>query len=388
MQFEAKSNSRPVGLLPETVLLLSLVLVGVMFVLTGALARMYHAKEESLAQEWYSRGDAHLASGEAANALEDFRNALNYSPGNPRAELRLAESLEAAGRFEEARVYFLHLLEQTPGSGEVNLDLARLESRDHHTDAAIRYYRDAIFGVWAEDPLGQRITTRIELVQYLSSLNLNGDAQAALVALAASVPPTDPALNVRVGSMLLAAKNYSPALAKFRQALAVDPNNAAALNGAVQSEFALGDFRRAEPYLPRALKLNPGDVDLRRISDAIQMVREIDPNERGLPDMERAHRASQDLEVAGVRLASCAQAQHLNLDAKAPSSPLQIATLRLESNRSNWSARNLARHPERIADVMDLVFDIEKLTAKACGAPTGADQAILLLALSPQSEPQ
>src|SRR6202043_1399862 len=107
------------------VLLLSLVPLGLLFALTATLARTYHVREAGLVQEWSRRGDQDLSAGHPAEALEDFRNALAYDPDNNLIQLRLAEALLADDRLTEARSYFLTLWDRSPGSGEVNLDLAR-----------------------------------------------------------------------------------------------------------------------------------------------------------------------------------------------------------------------------------------------------------------------
>ena len=85
-------------------------------------------------------------------AFEDFRNALSYDPENNLVQARLAEALLADGRITEAGSYFLNLWDRTPGSGEVNLDLAHLSQRTNDVDGAIRYFQSAIYGSWEDDP--------------------------------------------------------------------------------------------------------------------------------------------------------------------------------------------------------------------------------------------
>ncbi len=99
------------------------------FAVTGIAAKFYHAERDSLARQWYERGAADLRAGRPATALEDFRTALVYSRGNDLYQLRVAQALIAANQPEEARAYLLSLWERTPGSGIVNLELARLAER-------------------------------------------------------------------------------------------------------------------------------------------------------------------------------------------------------------------------------------------------------------------
>ena len=128
------------------VLLFSLLLLALLFAITAALARTYHAREEGLVSEWFQKGNTDLADGKPTQAFEDFRNSLSYGPENTNVQLRLAEALLADGRFTEARSYLVNLWDRAPGSGEVNLDLAHVSMQTGDMDQAIRYFRGAIFG--------------------------------------------------------------------------------------------------------------------------------------------------------------------------------------------------------------------------------------------------
>src|ERR1700758_5876826 len=110
----------------EIVLLTSLVLLLVFVIFTAFAARMYHKQYHVLGDEWFARGDQEFHSGNAAAALSDYRNALLYSPGNTNFQFHLAKALAATGRNDEARAYLVTLLSDSPGSGETNLELARI----------------------------------------------------------------------------------------------------------------------------------------------------------------------------------------------------------------------------------------------------------------------
>ena len=169
-------------------LLLSLIPLGLLFALTVTLARTYHAREAGLVQQWFRRGEQDMSAGQPGKALEDFRNALAYDPANDSVQLRLAEALLADGRLTEARSYLLNLWDRSPGSGEVNLDLAHVAMRMGDSEQAIRYFQSAIYGSWEKDPARQRRNARLELYGYLVSQGRTGDAQAELAGLAADTP--------------------------------------------------------------------------------------------------------------------------------------------------------------------------------------------------------
>ena len=110
----------------ETVLTFSLAALALAFTVAGTATRLYHDQQNSMAQQWYQRGNAELAAGHAAAAVEDFSNAVVYARNNDVFALRLAQAFLAADRPEEARAHLEELWERNPGSGIVNLELARL----------------------------------------------------------------------------------------------------------------------------------------------------------------------------------------------------------------------------------------------------------------------
>jgi predicted Zn-dependent protease len=170
------------------VLLLSLILLVLSFVVTAAMSRTYHVREAALVQEWFRAGEQDMSAGRPEKALEDFRNALAYDPENNLVQLRLAEALLAGGRLTEARSYLANLWDRSPGSGEVNLDLAHVSMRMGDTEQAIRYFRGAIYGSWDSDPALQRRKTRRELYEFLVLEGRSIEAQAELAGLAADTP--------------------------------------------------------------------------------------------------------------------------------------------------------------------------------------------------------
>jgi predicted Zn-dependent protease len=170
------------------VLLLSLIPLALLFALTATLASTYHLREAGLVQEWTHAGDQDMSAGQPDKALEDFRNALAYDSENNAVQLRLAEALLAGDRLPEARSYLLNLWDRSPGSGEINLDLARVSMHLGDQAQAIRYFRTAIYGVWEKDPAQQRRKARRELYDYLISQGRTSDAEAELAGLAADTP--------------------------------------------------------------------------------------------------------------------------------------------------------------------------------------------------------
>ncbi len=89
-----------------------------------------------------------MSSGHPDQAIVALRTALSYAPGERPYELLLAQALGDAGLTEESYNYFLGLWETQPGDGFINLRLARLAATKKDMQAAINYYRGAIYGTW------------------------------------------------------------------------------------------------------------------------------------------------------------------------------------------------------------------------------------------------
>ncbi|MBI1984448.1 MAG: tetratricopeptide repeat protein, partial [Acidobacteria bacterium] len=237
----------------EHALLLSFPVLLVLFVVTGIAARSYHAKQRSLAVEWHGRGEVDLRAGRAERAIEDFRTALVYSRENALYRLRLAQALIAANRADEARAYLLTLWEREPGNGTVNLELARLAAGKGKIGEAARYYHNAIFGVWEENPEERRRQVRLELCQFLVSRGARNEAQAALIELAGDLPK-DAALYASVGALFLRTEDFARALELFKQALDINRRQKAALAGAGEAAFQMANYGEARRYLERAAR--------------------------------------------------------------------------------------------------------------------------------------
>src|SRR3984893_3411625 len=200
----------------EAVLFGCIILLVLFVLFTAAVSRLYHKSIHVLADSWFAQGEVSFQSGEIKSALTDYRNALVYSPDNTKFQFHLAQALAAAGRGDEGRSYLLNLLSESPGSGEVNLALARIAAHKGLTSEALRYYQGAIYGEWENDPIAMRWQERRELCEYLLDRGLEPQAVPELIALADNTPAND-AEHLRIlGNLLLRAKLWNRALTAFR----------------------------------------------------------------------------------------------------------------------------------------------------------------------------
>lgn len=362
----------------ETILVLGLIVLAVLFVVTGFAAQKYHAKERALGEEWCALGLADLNANQAEKAIVEFRTALLYDRDNAACELNLAKGLLAANHVEEARAHLTRLWEHQPEDGEVNLELGRLAARNHDVGQALRYFHNSIYGNWQqEDALDQRRKARLELYQFLLSQGASNQAQAELMALAAELPP-DPQLHVQVGRMFLQAGEYDPALKQFRQALQLDRTNPDALSGAGEIEFQTGNYREAQSFLERAARRNPHNTEVARTLATTEMVLSIDPFEPGLSSDERIARIMREFQQAVHRLEECAQSKGEALEISPPQTPAQTLYDEAMKMKPRIQARVLNREPETVTAALMIVKRIEDFATSTCGEPKGLDEAILL----------
>jgi len=364
------------------VLSISLILLAALFVITAALARSYHAREEGLVTEWYEQGKADLAAGKPATALEDFRNSLSYGPENQEVQLHLAEALLADGQFTEARSYLVNLWDRAPGTGEVNLDLARVSTRTGDLDQAVRYYHGAILGSWDDDPARQRRNARLELSELLLAHRRTEEAQSEVASFAAETSPNDGASLEENGRLFLRVGEPGKALAEFEAALKTNPLQSEWLMAAGRIAFEEGEFTKAENYFSRAERENHSE-DVREPLELVRDVLANDPFLAGLSEEEQARRTWRDFQQGLDRLRECPPAaaanSPVNLPSNQPPSSLQLVDKEAQELRMRVNLSSLGKNPEVRNETMQIVFRIENATSQACGPATSRDQAMKLI---------
>lgn len=372
----------------DVISLLSLfAITAVLAVLTYFLFNSFFRRRQELTQSWLASGEKAIASGHPEQAVEAFRSALEYGPGQRETEIKLAMALAAAGRTDEAISYFNSLLESEPGNGVINLELARLFAKQGDESKAIDYYQRALDGRWQGDGYERRRAVRLELARYLLDQKDYPRARTQLL-IAAGNAPDDPKIKMQIAGMMEEAQDAANALGIYSSIAQQRPGLIEALEGAGRLAFSLGRFGLAREYLERAVN----HPNFQSQPDAIRTAsREmLVDTERLLalfpaPDLsvkERAERILHMAKVAQARLDDCS----LNKVTPVP----VLAKLESQWQRipSRLTPIVLARDPQLEQTIMSLVFDTEKETAQFCGAPGGDDALLLKIAQSPQAVEQ
>ena len=377
----AMDSSRVEGFLhnPPIVLFFLTLIAAFGFWGVSALVRSYDARQQSLAVQLFQEGEVERHSGLAKPAVASLRAALTYDPENYQYQLSLAEALADAGSYEEAKSYLLSLWERVPQDGEVNLQLGRMAAREGNVNGILRYYHNAMYGIWPSNADVKRRQTRFELINVLLQHQQVEQAQSELIALAAVLPP-DPTQHLQTADLFGRAGDYRDALRQYQDVLRLDRRNPAALVGAGKAAFELEDYRTAERYLQGAKQLRALEPQDQELLHTASLILEYDPYRRNLSAAERHRRARAAFQQAKTRLQACAQADGEDLNATPPSTPLQNLQADWQKLKPKLRSGRSPMNFETVDQTMNLVFRIEQQTQKQCGNPQGFDLALLLMA--------
>jgi len=377
---QSRSAHADAGYSRETILLGCFGLIIVLLGLTAFVARMYHKQVHVLADQWFARGEAAFRAGDPVEAAKDYRNALVFSPSNPLFQLHLAQALTAAKEDPEARSYLLNLLAESPGSGEINLELARISARSTQktaTQDALRYYYGAIYGVWDTNPIQMRWDAHRELCEHLLAHGMSDQAQSEIISLAQDIPRGDVARQKEAGALMMRAKLWNRALEQYRAVLVTHKRDEEALVGAGSGAFQAGQYALAFRYLDQ---LPPASRRDRQISAIFETAREVqagNPFLPGLSNQERARRVERALARAQALLQDCLQR---TTEQPAAASPLQQLQVSFNQNSAKWKELSLARNPAAVDPAMNWVFQVEETAAQSCGeSQKPIDRALLLI---------
>ena len=303
--------------------------------------------------------------------MAELRRAAIRDPHNPRYRLALARMLADAGRDAEARRVLLTLREPAPEDADVNLQLARIEARSADADAARRYYQVAIASLWMPNDAERRRNVQIEEIDFLLSHDERARALSELFALQSRLPE-DVALQVRVGRLFLAAGEPRVALQHFSNVLRVNAHDPAALVGAGEATFRLGDYAAAVRHFDGAPPTNAHATELRTIA---ALVLSEDPLAPRLDSRTRRDRITAVLRQVNGRLDGCGVSM--------TSQSVVLDRMRIEAQALDDRLRHDSRAGLRdlADDVVHLAYRVEQATDSRCAIPSSVfDRAVVLIA--------
>ena len=353
------------------------------FAAVGHLVTRYNLNQQARGRKLYAQGLSAATAGNYDAAIEDFRAALTCDPTNSQYQLSLARALRDSNvpqRLEEAESYLVALWQRTPQDAAINLALARVAAHRGSIDDAIRYYHNAMYGVWNSNADSNRNRVRIELIEYLLSRNARAQADSELIALSTSLP-RNAEDHLQAGHLFMQAQDYRGALAQFEDVLHLQPGNEEAMLGAGEAAYGFGNYTLAQHYLRSAINVDHEDENARQRLATTDLILKANPFTGYISDAERNRRILADFAQAESRLTDCAS--HVGVDLKAAngSAPSPLLNLQTRWNTVQPDLKQLSSSAETdLPDtIMDVVFQIEQQTAATCGQPEGIDLALLLI---------
>jgi tetratricopeptide (TPR) repeat protein len=210
------------------------------------------------ASAWCLVGIANARLGHSEQAVDAFRQAAKLAPSQEENWLNLTRELMELSRYREAILAVQQGLASNSKSYALHLRLgAGYLAAGHYAEA------EAVFRelVTAGDPLS---TGYVGLAQVLLRTGRADQAVSELNAAQQKLGPTFLVSYFR-GLALKRAGKSSEALSAFQDAISLNPNSAEAHLGVGQVELSLGRAREAIAELEYGLRLDPNNVQARRL---------------------------------------------------------------------------------------------------------------------------
>jgi tetratricopeptide (TPR) repeat protein len=346
------------------------------FIFTRYVAAADKQVEDRVGEIWFQTGEQQLAARQYDRSIESFRKARARDRDKREYVLALATALESANHTDEARQALLHIRETAPENAEVNLSLARLDAKRQDVTESLRYYHNALYGLWTGSQVDeQRRKVRIELIDFLLAHQQPNMALSELLVLDTELPDTVRDYDI-VGKLFLRARDPAHALKDFDRALHLDRHDATALEGAGQAAFDTQDYSLARKDLEAASGLEPHNTDVQHLLALVLLVFSRDPLLPRLGREERLRRATDDYDQAINTLHACLDQQAT----KAASQPVLISLdAEAQQFQDQLKSKDAKQDPEVVRDSIDLVYRIEHAVNANCTPVQGSDKALLLI---------
>jgi chloride channel protein, CIC family len=272
--------------------------------LMGFLNYFFRMQRTSRASGDYQAAQELMQHGNYAEAIGRYRDALSASH-NVDYRLALGLALVQAGHTSEAPIYLNEVLREQPANGPANLGLARAAAQDGLIDSAVAHYQRAIYGTWPQNQRENQFQTHIELIDALAKAGRRSQAQAELLSSAAAIPEGNEALKKQVARMLIDYGLPKSAENLFREIAQHHPQDAAALQGLADAEFADGEYAEALDAYRNSLAIDPANAAVTKQADLCERILALDPDVRGLGAAQRFERSSKILAGVVDELARC-----------------------------------------------------------------------------------
>lgn len=291
---------------------------------TTTLLTPYDAEAHcNLANAWQARGDY-------AQAVQAYRQALQFNPAFAEAHSNLGGALQALGALDEAEQAYLQAIALRPDYGMAHFNLGNTRKARGDLDGAVSAYQaalasmpgdaevfsnlgNALQGLDRNEEAAHSYRRALELDPGLvmahsnlgaALLNLDQCEQAeASYRAALSLAPRDAALWNGLGNSLQSQQQPDAAADAYRQALTVQPAYPQAHSNLGGVLVSLGEFDAAIACYRQALQLQPDSADAHtQLGLGLQAIGELD---EALAMHQRAVQLAPDRLMAFTCLGHC-----------------------------------------------------------------------------------
>jgi tetratricopeptide (TPR) repeat protein len=224
---------------------------------------MWHCADEAFSRaaqispnSWkalYDLGAIQVHEHAYPDAIAHLRKASELNPSSDLVRRTLADATRASGDLQGAEVLYRRQVELNPRSVEDLNDLADLLVAEKLYSAAIRYWDLAL----TVEPDNVDVA-----ISRAEALNTNGDAQEAIESLQRLEGRHANAASIHysLGTMFGLQKRFGEAVAEFRKALELDPNDADARLSLARSLLAQSEYSDVLPTLLPFVKAHPANA--------------------------------------------------------------------------------------------------------------------------------
>ena len=347
---------------------LTLVAIAALFVADSFLARTERAETMVEAAHESEQGRVLMQRGENAEAIQRIKDAIANARGNRDYRRLLAQAQLAAGRTADAETTLTDLLQNDSTDGLASLTMGRVLVGEGRFEEAISYFHRAIDGRWNEDPTGNRLRVRFELVELLAQHNSKEELLADLLPLQEQAPG-DPKTRTRIGRLFLLAGSPVSAADVFRGILRDAPADTKAHTGLGEAEFALGNYRAAQRNFQAALRSAPDDRATRQHLGLCDELLALDPTMRGLGPPERFQRSLKLIELTINDISQCI--------GQNPSP--ELGKLLDEAAKALKARVGVARQSEVAESHLDLAEQLWQARKRDCRSAPDSDSPLALV---------
>jgi Tfp pilus assembly protein PilF len=238
---------------------------------TEQLAEESRRQEDRKAQAHYKLGIEHLREGQAALAIRELRNSLQYGPDDPWTHLSIAEAYRLKGHPKMAEDHLVRALALRPGFQQAELNISALYVQMARYEEAIAHAQ-----VLLDDPTFPVPWKALVNRGYAEFKLGRIDEARATLELAIEYHPTYWQALLNLGILEAAVDNRLAALERFEQVLTVEPGPLARAEvhyRMAEVYVSLGNRDRALEHLVASASTRPSGPWGRRSEETLEKLR-------------------------------------------------------------------------------------------------------------------